>query len=159
MLRIEDALQLILANTPVLPDEDVALANAVGRVLRRDALSDLDLPPFDRARMDGYAVRAGDTANASGQCPVRLRAIGESAAGFAFKGQVEAGQAVRIMTGAPVPAGADAVQKIEVIEVSEDGWIELTEPVTTGQFITPRASEARSGEVIVKAGERITPAV
>jgi molybdopterin molybdotransferase len=159
MLRIEDALQLILTHTPVLPDEEVALAEAAGRVLRRDALSDLDLPPFDRARMDGYAIRASDTASASESGLVRLRAIGESAAGFAFSGRVEAGQAVRIMTGAPVPAGADAVQKIEVIQVNEDGWIELTEPVAAGQFVTPQASEARNGEVVVKAGERITPAV
>jgi molybdopterin molybdotransferase len=159
MLRIEDALQLILTNIPALPDEEVALADVADRVLRRDARSDLDLPPFNRARMDGYAVRACDTANASEGSPVRLREIGESAAGFAFDGRVEAGQAVRIMTGAPVPPGTDAVQKIEVIQVSEDGWIELTEPVAVGQFITPRASEARNGDVVVKAGERITPAV
>ncbi len=154
MLRIEDALKLMLDHTPVLPDETVALAEAAGRVLRQTALSDLDLPPFDRARMDGYAVRAADTLNP----PARLQAIGEAAAGFAFAGEVAAGQAVRIMTGAPVPAGADAVQKIEVIQVNDDGSIELTEPVAAGQFITPRASEARQGAVVVNAGERITPA-
>ena len=154
MLRIEDALQLMLDHTPALPEETVALTEAVGRVLQQDALSDLDLPPFDRARMDGYAVRSADAASA----PARLREIGEAAAGFAFNGHVEAGQAVRIMTGAPVPAGADAVQKIEVIQVGTDGWIELHEPVTAGQFITPRASEARHGDVAVKVGERITPA-
>ncbi len=154
MLRIEDALQLMLDHTPALPDEAVALSEVAGRVLRQTALSDLDLPPFDRARMDGYAVRAVDTLKP----PARLQAIGEAAAGFAFAGEVAAGQAVRIMTGAPVPAGADAVQKIEVIQVNDDGSIELTEAVTAGQFITPRASEARQGDVVVTTGERITPA-
>ena len=154
MLTIETALQIMLEHTPVLPVEQLALGAAAERVLRQAAVSDLDLPPFDRARMDGYAVRAGDTANA----PVRLKSIGEAAAGAAFTGQVEAGQAVRIMTGAPVPAGADAVQKIEVIQVHEDGSIELTEPVKAGQFVTPRGSEARQGELLIEAGEKITPA-
>lgn len=154
MLQIEDALQIMLDHTPVLPDEAVALPDAVGRVLRQAALSDLDLPPFDRARMDGYALRAADTLNP----PVRLQAIGEAAAGFAFVGEVTAGQAVRIMTGAPVPSGTDAVQKIEVIQVHDDGSIELTDPVAAGQFVTPRASEARKGDVVVEAGERLRPA-
>lgn len=154
MLRIEDAQQIMLDCTPTLSDEAVALSNANGRVLRRTILSDLDLPPFDRARMDGYALRSADTRNA----PVLLQAIGEASAGFGFAGQVAAGQAVRIMTGAPVPAGADAVQKIEVIKVNPDGSIELTEPVAAGQFITPRASEARQGVIVINAGARITPA-
>lgn len=154
MLRIEDALQLMLDHTPVLSEETVDLSGAIGRVLQQTAISDLDLPPFDRARMDGYALRSADTQNP----PVRLHAIGEAAAGFAFVGEVAAGQAVRIMTGAPVPAGADAVQKIEVIQVYDDGSIELTEPVSAKQFITPRASEARQGDVVANSGERITPA-
>lgn len=158
MLRIEDALQIILDNTPLLGEEDIALTDAIGRLLRCDAVSDLDLPPFDRARMDGYALKAADAATASETSPARLREIGEAAAGHAFEGNVESGQAVRIMTGAPVPAGADAVQQIEVIKVA-DGWIEVQKAVQPGQFITPRGIEARAGDVMVKAGERITPAV
>lgn len=154
MLRIEDALAIILEQIPQLPAENVPLAAAEGRVLRQDCISDLDLPPFDRARMDGYALRAADAASA----PARLRAIGEAAAGGAFAGEVGAGEAVRIMTGAPVPAGADAVQKIEVISVGEDGWIEVQEVVKAGQFITPRGIEAREGDRMITAGERITPA-
>ena len=159
MLRIEDALNLMLDHTPSLAAEEVMLTQALGRVLRSEAVSDLDLPPFDRARMDGYAVRASDTTNASAKHPVRLRAIGEAAAGHAFDGQVAAGEAVRIMTGAPMPEGADAVQKIEVIRVLDDGTVELEEPVKPGQFVTPRGIEAHAGEVMVTAGERITPAV
>lgn len=154
MLRIEDALQIILDNTPILGEEKTPLTEAVGRVLRNNALSDLDLPPFDRARMDGYALKAADTATV----PARLKDIGEAAAGFSFDGIVESGQAVRIMTGAPIPAGADAVQQIEVIHVT-DGWIEVQKAVQSGQFITPRGVEARAGDVMVKTGERISPAV
>ena len=159
MLRIEDALSIILDRTPTLGEEEVSLSAAVGRVLRREAVSDLDLPPFDRSRMDGYALRATDVETAGANQPARLREIGQAAAGFSFDGIIETGQAVRIMTGAPVPAGADAVQKIEVIHVTSDGWIEVQEAVKPGQFITPRGIEARAGAVMVKAGQRITPAV
>lgn len=159
MLRIEDALQIILDRTPLLGEEEIVLTEAVGRVLRRDAISDLDLPPFDRARMDGYALRAADTHGARAEQPARIREVGEAAAGYSFDGVIESGQAVRIMTGAPVPAGADAVQKIEVIQVAGDGWIEVQEAVKPGQFITPRGIEAREGDVVAKAGEQITPAV
>lgn len=154
MLRIEDALQIILDRTPLLGDEEIPLTEAVGRVLRHDAKSDLDLPPFDRARMDGYALKAADAATV----PARLKDIGEAAAGHAFGGTIESGQAVRIMTGAPIPAGADAVQQIEVIKVA-DGWIEVQKAVQPGQFITPRGVEARAGDVMVRFGEHISPAV
>jgi len=167
MLRIEDALDIILQHTPILDEEEVGLAASLGRVLRRDCVSDLDLPPFDRARMDGYALRAADTETAVPERPVRLREIGAAAAGHAFDGQVNAGEAVRIMTGAPVPPGADAVEKIEVIRVSgagpneglDEGLIEIEAPVKPGQFITPRGIEARAGAVVVKLGERVTPSV
>jgi molybdopterin molybdotransferase len=106
--------------------------------------------------MDGYALRAEDT-NAT--TPIRLQSIGEVAAGQMFAGTLAAGQAVRIMTGAPVPDGADAVEKIEVIQVSDDGTIILNAPVKAGQFITSRASEARKGDVMATAGALITPAV
>lgn len=159
MLRIEDALSIILDYAPTLGEEELVLAASAGRILRRDAMSDLDLPPFNRSRMDGYALRASDTEGASTDHPIRLREVGEAAAGFSFDGAVESGQAVRIMTGAPVPAGADAVQKIEVINVTGEGWIEVQEATKPGQFITPRGIEARAGDVMVKTGERITPAV
>jgi molybdopterin molybdotransferase len=159
MLSIDDAINIILEQTPSLASTDLPLAEAVGSILRQDALSDLDLPPFDRARMDGYAVRAIDTDGATPGRPVRLRAIGEAAAGHAFAGVVKPGEAVRIMTGAPLPAGADAVEKIEVIRLLVDGSIEIVGAVKPGQFVTPRGIEARAGELMVRSGERITPSV
>src|SRR5262245_41708360 len=125
MERIEDAIRIILEHTPLAVEEDIPLMDSMGRVLRRDAISDLDLPPFNRSRMDGYALRAADVEKATGDQPAKLRAIGEAAAGSHFSGRVETGEAVRIMTGAPVPEGADAVQKIEVIRVLDDGRIEV----------------------------------
>jgi molybdopterin molybdotransferase len=159
MLSIDDAINIIVEQTPCLAEKDIALAEAEGSILQRDALSDLDLPPFDRARMDGYAVRAADTERAAKGRAVRLRAIGEAAAGRAFEGLVNPGEAVRIMTGAPLPDGADAVEKIEVIRLFDDGTIELTAPVKPGNFVTPRGLEARAGDVMVRKGERITPSV
>lgn len=159
MLSIEDALNIILERAPILGEEEVRLAQAGGRILRHDCVSDLDLPPFDRARMDGYALRAADTETAALGRPIRLRAIGEAAAGHVFDGQINSGEAARIMTGAPVPSGADAVEKIEVIRVLNNGLIEIEAPLKPGQFITPRGSEARAGDVMVRSGERVTPAV
>ncbi|MFN7947224.1 MAG: gephyrin-like molybdotransferase Glp [Blastocatellia bacterium] len=158
MLRIEDALGIMLDHAPLLVAEEVVLAAATGRVLRRAAVADTDQPPFNRARMDGYAVQAADTTAATPENPARLRQVGEVAAGQLFNRAVLSGEAVRIMTGAPVPEGADAVQKIEVIRVSGE-TVEIGEPVTSGQYITPRGIEAKAGEVMVAAGTRISPAV
>ncbi len=159
MLRIEDALDLILTHTPAATNnkEEVPLADALGRVLRQDVISDLDMPPFDRARMDGYAVRSVDIAAATPDKPARLKEIGEAAAGQAFSSFVGVGEAVRIMTGAPVPAGADAVQKIEVINAAH-GLVEIQEPTKTGQNITPRGVEAKAGNLMLSAGAIISPA-
>ena len=89
----------------------------MARFLAEDIVADPDLPPFDRSQMDGYAIRAGDAQ----QVPARLRIVGESAAGRGWHSEVKPGEAVRIMTGAPVPAGADSVQQIELTREIEDG--------------------------------------
>ena len=159
MFRIEDALKIILNHTPAPSNniEEIPLSDALGRTLRQDVISDLDMPPFDRARMDGYAVRSVDISKAAPKNPAKLKEIGESVAGRAFQGFVGFGEAVRIMTGAPVPAGADSVQKIEVIN-AHDGIVEIFEATKPHQNITARGVEAKAGNVMVKAGEIITPA-
>ena len=93
MIPISDALQLIIEHTPVLGSEKISIHEAVGRVLAEDIVADMDLPPFDRSQMDGYAVQAADTVAA----PVSLRIVGESAAGKGWHQQMNAGEAVRIM--------------------------------------------------------------
>jgi len=153
MLPVSDAIRIIVEQTRQLPSERVALADALGRVLAEEIVADSDLPPFDRAQMDGFAVRSADTADA----PVQLRVVGESAAGRGWHKQMNAGEAVRIMTGAPVPAGANSVQKVEVTSES-DGFVKIEEATRAGQFIVTRASEVRSGETVLKRGETINSA-
>ncbi len=154
MLAVEDALDIVLSHARALPSEQVTLADALGRVLAEDVTSDLDLPPFDRAMMDGYALRSRDVA-----APVTLEVIGRIAAGQVFDRRVGRGQAVRIMTGAPVPQGADAVQQVEKTRMLDDRVrVAILEEVVPGQNVAPRASEVRLGETVRSRGETIDPA-
>jgi molybdenum cofactor synthesis domain-containing protein len=153
MITVDQALNIVLSNIAPLGTEAIELDDALGRVLAQDIRADLDLPPFDRARMDGFAVRSADVAAA----PVTLRVIGEVAAGASFDREVGTGQAVKIFTGAPMPHGADAVQMIEVTTESGDQVL-IKEPVTPGQFVTPRASEVEAGKLIAEQGAEIGPA-
>src|SRR6185503_14046369 len=153
MISVDDAISIVLQRIEPLGSETIALEQAHRRILAEDVRADIDLPPFDRARMDGYAVRSSDVSIA----PVKLRVIGEIAAGAQFDRRLNAGEAVKIFTGAPVPSGADAVQKVEVTRPNGSA-VEILEAVTPGQFITPRASEIASGEVVAEAGREIGPA-
>src|ERR1700755_1689013 len=116
MIQVEEAIKIILERSARLPSESVALADALGRVLAEDVAADSDLPAFDRAQMDGYAVRSEDLR----ETPARLRVRGEAAAGKGWRGTLQTGEAVRIMTGAPLPSGADSVQQVEVTRETED---------------------------------------
>src|SRR5689334_11111986 len=107
MISVEEALERILSYVPVLDPVPTPLTEALGQALAEDVVAPLDIPPHHNTSMDGYAVRAGDTAGASDGSPVRLRVAGELAAGYVFEGEVTPGTAVRIMTGAPLPRGAD----------------------------------------------------
>src|ERR1044071_1299812 len=153
MITVDEALAIVLEKVEPLSVETVALTEAHGRVLAEDVRADIDLPPFDRSRMDGYAVRSADVAKA----PVKLHLIGEVAAGATFDRAVNAGEAVKIFTGAPIPQGADAVQKVEVTR-SNGSTVEILEPAEAGKFITPHASEVAAGEIVAEAGHAIGPA-
>jgi molybdenum cofactor synthesis domain-containing protein len=154
MIPIADAIQIVLEHSPRLAAEPVALSHAGGRILAEDIIADTDLPPFDRAQMDGYAVRAADVV----MTPARLRIVGESAAGAGWHQEMKASEAVRIMTGAPVPLGADAVQQVELTRES-DSEVEILKPVEPGRSIVRRASEIKSGETVLRAGEQINAAM
>src|SRR5215211_7155609 len=156
MISVAEAIQIVRQQTHTLPAERVRLQDALGRVLAEDVVADSDLPPFDRSQMDGYAVRAEDAKSA----PVRLRIAGESAAGRGWHEQLKEGQAVRIMTGAPVPEGADSVQQVELTHELKDGTVvELLESVERGKSIVKRGAEIKAGEVVSSAGAIITPAI
>jgi molybdopterin molybdotransferase len=154
MIPVEKALEIVLAEAEPLPDEEAAFEDALSRVLAEDVLSDRDLPPFDRAAMDGYALRAADAARA----PVALEVIGEVRAGQWPDFSVGPGQTVRIMTGAPVPPGADAVQQVEKTQPLDEFRVTILSPVGAGTNVAPRASEVRQGDVVLARGRVIDPA-
>src|SRR5262249_54870299 len=113
LLNVDEALKQILATINPLPDETLALANALGRVIAQDVIADSNLPPFSNSSMDGFALRAADIAHTSAQNPVGLRVVMDIPAGVTPTGQIGSGEAARIMTGAPLPQGADAVVPVE----------------------------------------------
>ena len=153
MIPVADAIRIVQEQTRELASELVSLGRAHGRFLAEDVIADSDLPPFDRSQMDGYAVRAADVQLA----PARLTIAGESAAGRGWHQEMRKGHAVRIMTGAPVPAGADSVQQVELTR-ELDGEVEILEPVVPGRSIVKRGAEITAGETVLSAGEQITAA-
>ncbi|MEP6947513.1 MAG: gephyrin-like molybdotransferase Glp [Acidobacteriota bacterium] len=163
MISVEDALRIVCREAFPLVSETVPLSESVGRTLSESVIADSDMPPFDRSQMDGFAVRAEDTIDA----PVCLRLVGESAAGRGWHHVLQSGEAVAIMTGAPIPEGANAVQKIELTRAmasSNSGEaaasnIEIVEPTEEGRYIVNRGSEICQGEVIFQPGSLITDAM
>ena len=123
---------------------------ALGRVLARDVVADRDYPPFDRSTRDGFAVRTTDLA----KLPATLKLVGEIKAGDAWSGAVGAGECVQIMTGAAVPAGTDAVVMIEHTRPAK-GEVTFDRSAEQGQNIVPRGSEARAGQKLLSAGQRL----
>ena len=136
--------------------ESIDLIAAARRVLAEQIRADRDLPPFPRATRDGFAVRAADVA----KTPVALNVVGEIRAGASAAEsalQVGSRQAVEIMTGAPVPAGADAVVMVEYTQRIGES-VEVQRPVTSGENVVPRGSECKAEDLLLSAGTRLTPA-
>jgi len=154
MVPVEEALEIVLREARALPVEEAALDDTLSRVLAEDVASDLDLPPFDRAAMDGYALRSRDVAGA----PAALEIIGEVRAGQWPDLTVGPGQAARIMTGAPLPPGADAVQPVEKTQPLDEFRVTVLSPVAEGSNVAPRGSEVRAGDVVLARGRVIDPA-
>jgi molybdopterin molybdotransferase len=128
--------------------EEAALDSAAGRVLAENILADRDLPALARSVRDGFAVHAVDV-------PGTLRVVGEVRAGDRFEGLVGPGEAVEIMTGAPVPRGANAVVMVEHVTRSPDGSVTTDRAAEPGQFINPQGCEARAGEALLTPGKRL----
>lgn len=159
MLSIDEARLRILEAFAPLTTLMLPIQEALGLTLAEDVSASMDLPPFTNSAMDGYAVRTSDTGDAQPGTPVWLRIAGTAAAGQPPQGMVSPGSAVRIMTGAPVPQGADAVVRFEEIdESSKSGWIGIQRAVCPGENIRPTGEDAKEGEVVLAAGVRIGPA-
>ncbi|MGE0452353.1 MAG: gephyrin-like molybdotransferase Glp [Vicinamibacteria bacterium] len=154
MIPVDAALAAVLEATQRLPAEEAPLAEALGRVLAEPVRADMDMPPFDRAAMDGYALRAADV----GVLPATLALAGRVRAGEMPGVGLPLGGAVSIMTGAPLPDGADAVLQVEKSRLLDGGRVELQGAVTPGLNVAPRGSEARRGDLLLEAGDPIDPA-
>ena len=159
MIPVEEALRVVLDGARPLAGETVGLAAAGGRVLRETVAADRDLPPFDRAQVDGYAVQAASLAGGG----VRLRIVDRIAAGQTPRVPVGPGEAAAIMTGAPMPEGADAAVMVEHTAESS-GFMRWPKPgtapppVRAGERVTARGAEVRAGTRLLEAGGRLSPA-
>ena len=151
MISVEEALERILSCVSVLEAEEQPILDALGQVLAEDVCSDIDIPPLDNSAMDGYAVRSESTLGASQASPRVLRVIGQVAAGYIWHGEVGPGEAVRIMTGAPVPGGADTVVEFELTdEVERKAAGQPLTEIGVLQEIPPDENIRRAGEDIAK---------
>ncbi|MFH0945433.1 MAG: gephyrin-like molybdotransferase Glp [Planctomycetota bacterium] len=157
MLNVNHALETVIARTPAPPPEaarPVPLLQCMGRFLAQDVRSGLDLPPFSRSTMDGFAVRSLDVAEGSG-LELPRRVIGESAAGSPARVAVGPGEAVRIFTGGMVPAGADAVIQVELTEEDAAG-VRLLEEVRCGRNIAVQGEDLKRSDLALSAGVLLT---
>ena len=163
MLTVEQARDSVLERIARLEPEPVAVLESLGCVLAADIVSDIDVAPFDNSAMDGYAVRSSDTAGASEDAPVVLRVVDHIAAGSMPQVEVGPGDASRIMTGAPVPQGADAIVMVEVTESLEadgstGGTVAIKRPAAFGDHIRHAGEDAHAGETVLHAGEVVNAA-
>jgi len=156
MLSVEEALERVLGEFHPLEPERVPILEALGRVLAEDVYADMDIPPCANSAMDGYAVLAADTAGAGRRVPRRLRVVGDLAAGSVAETEVTPGTAMRIMTGAPIPPGADAVVPVEDTE-AEGEWVDVFTEAEVGQYVRPAGEDVRRGTLVLRQGMRTRP--
>jgi len=155
-VEVAEVLRLLNQRLCALPVEEVGLHEAGGRVLGRDLVAGVDVPGFDRAAMDGHAVRGEDTFGASAYSPVELRVVGEARPGQAFLEVLKAGEAVRIMTGAPLPDGADAVVPAELSREREE-MLEVFEPIAPWRHVGRRGEDIKLGQKVLQRGRVLRP--
>jgi len=156
MLSAEKALERVLQAFAPLETEEIPILEGLGRVLAEDIHADMDIPPLANTAMDGYAVRAQDTQGASQEHPVRLQIIHDLAAGYVAEAEVRAGTAIRIMTGAPIPQGADAVVRFEDTQ-RDDKWVEILKEVPPGKEIRFAGEDVRQGQMVLGKGTELRP--
>lgn len=168
MISVEEALERILSYVHVLEPETKPIEQALGQVLAEDVRSPLSIPPLPNTAMDGYAVKAADTTGASDSNPIELKVIGELAAGYIFEGEVGQGEAVRIMTGAPIPDGADGIVPFE--ETSEttrsapkgsrtlEETVQVFKAANVHANIRDAGEDIREGDLVLQKGRVLRPA-
>lgn len=156
MKSVEAAVEKILSAISPLPPEDIPVSSAVGRFSAAEAIASVNLPPFDNSAMDGYAVSSAEVKPASPDSPVELRVIGEVPAGRLYDGTLGAGECIRIFTGSPVPAGADAIVMQEDTK-REGDRVQILDPARPFENIRLCGEDVKTGQTILGSGQRITP--
>ncbi|MHC4235462.1 MAG: molybdopterin molybdotransferase MoeA, partial [Planctomycetota bacterium] len=151
LISVQQAQEIVLSSVVPGPTVHLPLRHAVNRTLAEDVVCDIDYPPFDRAMMDGYALRSADTTSV----PAVLQIVGQAAAGTTHPGELAPGQAVQVNTGAPMPAGCDAVARVEDTAVDGDR-VTILAVAHPGQHIARRAESVRAGQTVLEAGTRLT---
>lgn len=160
---VDQAMEILLGAVGPLAEEELELHESYGRILSRPLISDIDVSPFDNSAMDGFALRAQDLIGVSSDMPADLKVCAHIGAGSFYEGCIEPGFCARIMTGAPIPQGADCVVKIEETSASKGGG-EPGEQVSfyyapqAGEHVRKRGEEIAAGQVILEAGEQLNPA-
>jgi molybdopterin molybdotransferase len=167
MISVEEALERILGYLDALPAEEKPILEAMSLVLAEDIVATCDIPPLDNTAMDGYAVRAEDTAGAAPKAQVELQVIGEVAAGYTFPSQVTPGTAVRIMTGAAIPQGANAVVPFEETDEPSKsahkgrrrghGQVRIFKEATVGDHIRQAGEDVQKGHLVIRRGTVLRP--
>lgn len=153
---VADALKWLDGQTSRLAEQTLPLAEAAGRVLARQTVSRVNVPSFDRSMMDGFALRAADTMGASPYNRLALEVMGKSLPGRPYSGELAPGKAVRIMTGAPLPEGADAVLPVELVEVEGDRTLAQGE-VSPGKHVGRIGEDITAGTTVLPAGRVLRP--
>jgi molybdopterin molybdotransferase len=162
MISVDQALEKVLEHVDILESEESPILACLGQVLAEDVFSDINIPPLDNSAMDGYAVRSADTRGASRQSPRILRVIDTVAAGVVSRSEVKPGTAVRIMTGAPIPDGADSVVRFEDTDESErqgtPAEIGILVEVEPGLEIRRAGEDIAAGSLVLSKGTALRPA-
>ena len=163
-MSVTQALESLLQDVGTVSAETVPLSRALRRVLAQDILAPLDLPPFSNSAMDGFAVRAKDVADASQGNPVHLKIVGDVLAGEAKATSLQVGQAVRIMTGAVIPKGADAIVPVEftndpgaLTEKALPEIVVILKGVKSGDFVREAGQDVKQGNKVLSSGHRVRP--
>jgi molybdopterin molybdotransferase len=157
MIPVDEALDKILSHVLPLGFEKVSLLDALGRVIGEDIYAKRNIPPLDNSAMDGYALRSEDVRKASQKHPVRLVVIEDLPAGFISTKTIEKGKAIRIMTGAPIPKGADTVVPVEVTK-KENGFVLIFKAAGPGENIRESGEDVKQGDRVISKGDNVRPA-
>jgi molybdopterin molybdotransferase len=157
VISVNEALDKILSHVRPLGFEKVSLLDSLGRVIAEDIYARRNIPPLDNSAMDGYAVRWEDIRNASQDHPTRLEVIGDLPAGFISTKTLDKGKTIRIMTGAPIPKGADTVIPVEETK-KEDGFVLIFKAAAPGENIRKSGEDVKEGDRVISKGDTIRPA-